>query len=83
MSWMMSVLVENYAKKNHSHFPIAVHLITLICNCQRTTNYYFLFATKILGMWGLVINHWKRLESTFPTVHYTPPKNYNFNHKTR
>jgi hypothetical protein len=32
-------LVENIAKKNHSCFPIAVLLTTLICSRQITTNF--------------------------------------------
>ena len=39
----MYSLVENYAKKNRSRFPIAVLLTTLLCSHLTTTKIYFSF----------------------------------------
>jgi hypothetical protein len=33
---------------------------------------FFGLPTEFLGIWGLLIYHWKGLENTFPTVYYMP-----------
>jgi hypothetical protein len=29
---------------------------------------------EVVGIWGLLMYHWKGLENTFPTMSYMPPK---------
>ena len=67
-------LVENIVKKNRSRLSIAVLLTTLICTRLMTTHLFFGLPTEVLGIWGLLVYCWKRLENTFPTVYYMPPK---------
>ena len=35
---------------------------------------FFDLETKILGIWGPVIDRWKDFENTFPMVNYKPQK---------
>ena len=65
-------LVENIAKKNRSHFLIAVLLTSLLCNCYTTAYLFFYVPTDILGIWGLAIYQWKGLENDFPRMYFTP-----------
>ena len=46
-------LVENYAKKNRSRFPIVVLLTTLICNHLTTTYFSLLFYNCNLDLLGV------------------------------
>ena len=48
-------LVENYAKKNRSHFPIAVLWLACyaVAKCMHIL-FYFGLPTEILGIWVLV-----------------------------
>ena len=54
-------LVENYAKKNRSRFPIAVFLTTLIYSHLMTTKNYFSFCDckfKGLGVFDIPLERY-------------------------
>ena len=69
-------LVENIVKKNCSHLSIAVFFDHLDLHSLNDYNLFIYFGlrTQILGIWGLLIYHWKGLANTFPTMYYMPPK---------
>jgi hypothetical protein len=71
----MLTLVENIAKKNYSRFPIAVLFYQPDIQSLNDCKFVFLdLPSKYLGRMGLLIDFYKGLENTFPTVYYMPPK---------
>ena len=46
-------------------------------------NFFWVLPIEVLGTRGLVINRWKGLENTFPTVYYTPRIFEHYSRKTK
>ena len=65
----MFTLVENYAKKNRSYFPIVVLLPPNPAIATRLLR----FATKKLKNPGRVIHRWIGFSNTFSVVYHKPP----------